>query len=81
LTFDYYFTSPEPPDRVENKGKIMSQSYMSFGMLRIQERFQFCNPYGNASGTINEKISAQRYKVPEGKVYHTNSVSGVKIIL
>ena len=57
--------------------------FMSFGMLRIQERFQFSNPYINlnASGTINEKISSQKYKVPEGKVYHTNSVSGVKIIL
>lgn len=57
--------------------------YMSFGMLRIHERFQFSNPYINlnANGITNEKISTQKYKAPDGIVYSTQSVTGVKIIL
>ena len=42
--------------------------YMSFGMLRIHERFQFSNPYINlnASGITNEKIPRKNTKLQMG---------------
>ena len=55
--------------------------YMSFGMLRASERFQFCNPYGNANSATNEKISSKSYRTANGNEYSTSSIAGVKVVL
>ena len=59
----------------------MTQTNMSFGMLRTSERFQFSNPYVNANSTSNEKISSNSYRAALGNEYSTSSIAGVKVVL
>ena len=59
----------------------MTQTNMSFGMLRASERFQFCNPYGIVNSASNEKISSKSYRAANGSEYSTSTVAGVKVVL
>lgn len=59
----------------------MSPMYITFCMLHTSERFQFCNSYVNSKISINEKISAQSYRAPNGNEYFASSVAGVKIVI